>query len=540
MSRDVDTLICDFVGILTSHGGGLTSHHRGSVCKFQIVFGDGAADDELLRVLIQVTCKLGELPTWIVSYQQENHLLDTCAGDIEEIEEKLLRQSPVTHSRLAGLADRITECKILPSATECHPEILQSYNVTTEKWVRVGGGGGVIRLKNKNRNRRASTKNRNLVNLFKGLQRVIYDSKKMGLHACVRLVSPHSYSVLDADSDSDSDPISADVLVIGRNKDDADALPAACRRGDVRGEVDIITIDHPHLPGRIAEYANKKNIITLLLYHILPDGALCSPGKDWEPAQDTLYITDTYTGYVHKWEPMHASGYVLREGRVSLSSLLFDTRKRTPCSHYTIAIDAEDRVRFQIRVDESHDITSIRVSVLDTHTVHIPHYCICHWYFTQDCARSCLDLQLGMQHAFDAEAAETEVNGGNITYITKRAMLLQNPGIPGSLTVTLKYTNNITEADCKRLLDYLLTTEVVSPFVAELQYDDTTLADEIASMVFPISHIAYAMKNPVSSNLVSFKIKIDLDPSTINHPQPPLPRSDPILRSIHGNGRIPQ
>ena len=96
MSRDVDTLICDFVGYLTSHGGGLTSHHRGSVSKFQIVFGDGAANDELLRVVIQVTYKLGELPTWIVSYQQENHLLDTCAGDIEEIEEKLLRQSPVT------------------------------------------------------------------------------------------------------------------------------------------------------------------------------------------------------------------------------------------------------------------------------------------------------------------------------------------------------------------------------------------------------------------------------------------------------------
>ena len=395
-------------------------------------------------------------------------------------------------------------------------------------------------MKNKNRNWRASTINRNLVNLFKGLQRVIHDSKKMGLHACVRLVSPHSHSVLDADSVSDSDPISADVLVIGRNKDDADALPAACRRGDV----DIITIDH--LPDRIAEYANDKNVITLLLYHILPDGALCSPGKDWEPAQHTLYITDLYEW---KWEHMHASGYVLREGRVSPSSLLFDTRKRTPCSHYTIAIDTEDRIRFQIRVDESsywrvHDThnhdnitttTSIGVSVLDTHTVHIP-YCTCPWYSTQDCARSCSDLRVGMQHAF-AETAETEVNGN----ITKRAVLLQNPGIPGSLTVTLKYTNNITEADCERLLDYLLTTEdIVSPFVAELQYDDTTLADEIASMVFPVSHIAYAMKNPVSSNLVSFKIKIDLDPSTINHQQPPLPRSDPILRSIHGNGRIPQ
>ena len=111
-----------------------------------------------------------------------------------------------------------------------------------------------------------------------------------------------------------------------------------------------------------------------------------------------------------------------------------------------------------------------------------------------------------MKHAFDAETAETEFNG-KIRYITKRAMLLQNPGILGFLTVTLKYTNNITEADCKRLLDYLLTTEeivspflkpcmIVSPFVTELQYDDTTLADEIASMVFPVLHVAYAIRKP--------------------------------------------
>ena len=51
----------------------------------------------------------------------------------------------------------------------------------------------------------------------------------------------------------------------------------------------MITIDHPHLRDRIAEYANDKNIITLLLYHILPDGALCSPGKDLEPVQHTVY-----------------------------------------------------------------------------------------------------------------------------------------------------------------------------------------------------------------------------------------------------------
>ena len=232
---------------------------------------------------------------------------------------------------------------------------------------------------------------------------------------------------------------------------------------------------------------------------------------------------------------------MLREGRVSLSTLLFDTMQHTPCGRYTTTFDADYRVRFQIKVDESsyrvddihdHDIitaSSIQVSVLDTHTIHIPQYCSCHWHFTQDfAARSRLELRVGMQHAFEAE---TEVNRNT----TSKRYRLQNPGSPGILMVYLEYTNNITEADPKRLLDYLLTTEkIVSPVVTELRYDDTRLADEFASMVFPVSHIARAARVNKESNLVSFKMKSNLDPSTIERP-PPLPRFDPILRSIHGN-----
>ena len=92
-----------------------------------------------------------------------------------------------------------------------------------------------------------------------------------------------------------------------------------------------------------------------------------------------------------------------QDGMASLSTLLFDTMPSTPCVMYMITFDTEDRIRYQIRVDESSHIQQqVFVSVLNTQTREF--YCSIHWDFTFDFTpRSCLDLQVCMQHVFDTQ-----------------------------------------------------------------------------------------------------------------------------------------
>ena len=128
---------------------------------------------------------------------------------------------------------------------------------------------------------RTITINRYLVNLVRDLQRIVRFGARMDLHACVRLFLPQE------DKEEEGFEVTIrDILVIG-GRDDADALPAACRLG-LRNDTADIPINHLHRK-LIANYANDENIITLLLYHVLPDGALCSPGKDWDAVQHTVY-----------------------------------------------------------------------------------------------------------------------------------------------------------------------------------------------------------------------------------------------------------
>ena len=101
------------------------------------------------------------------------------------------------------------------------------------------------------------------------------------------------------------------------------------------------------------------------------------------------------------------------------------------------------------------------------------------------------------------------------------------------LTVSLEYATNITEADCRTLLDYLLTTEeIVSPVATDLWYGQA-MADEIASMVFPASHIVHAhIISGYNDDPVSCRIGIALNPPSTT--ARPLPRFDPIMHKRHG------
>ena len=311
----------------------------------------------------------------------------------------------------------------------------------------------------------ATTINMNLDNLLKDLQRVIFNAKKMGLHACVRLVSPQDEEE-DEEEDAESNIPKGDILVIG-SEENADALPAVCSVGYYA--VDIIPINH-------LDRDLIARVLTLLLYHVSPDGALCSPGKDWEPMQYMQYNIQ-YTGHV------------LRDGKVtSLSTLLFDTMPSTPCDHYRITVDVVNGIRYKIKVNETSYIShhSISVSVSNTHTTEF--YCSIDWDWHRGKPwepyrvhgpRSCLDLQVGMQHVF--EIGQTNDNDDDESLISKKYTYTRDT--LRDMYVFLRCATNITMEECRRMLYYLLTTEeIVSPVVTDLHYG--TMTDEIVFFEF--------------------------------------------------------
>ena len=320
----------------------------------------------------------------------------------------------------------------------------------------------------------ATTINMNLDNLLKDLQRVIFNAKKMGLHACVRLVSPQDEEE-DEEEDAESNIPKGDILVIG-SEENADALPAVCSVGYYA--VDIIPINHldRDLIAKYVPPVHGARVLTLLLYHVSPDGALCSPGKDWEPMQYMQYNIQ-YTGHV------------LRDGKVtSLSTLLFDTMPSTPCDHYRITVDVVNGIRYKIKVNETSYIShhSISVSVSNTHTTEF--YCSIDWDWHRGKPwepyrvhgpRSCLDLQVGMQHVF--EIGQTNDNDDDESLISKKYTYTRDT--LRDMYVFLRCATNITMEECRRMLYYLLTTEeIVSPVVTDLHYG--TMTDEIVFLEF--------------------------------------------------------
>ena len=355
----------------------------------------------------------------------------------------------------------------------------------------------------------ATTINMNLDNLLKDLQRVIFNAKKMALHACVRLVSPQ-YEEENEGEDEESNIPKGDILVIG-SEENADALPAVCRVGYYA--VDIIPINHLDRD-LIAKYAltvHGARVLTLLLYHVLPNGALCSPEKDWEPMQYVQYNIQN-------------TGYVLRDSKVtSLSTLLFDTMPSTPCDHYRITVDVENGIRYKIKVDETSYTShhSISVSVSNTHTKEF--YCSINldWHrrkpqdpYRVHGPRSCLDLQVGMQHVF--EIGQMNENDDDESLIPKKYTYTRDT--LRDMYVFLRCATNITMEECRRMLCYLLTTEeVVSPVVTDL-HSGTTVTDENANipLLFPDSdsRVVEAEIFSPHDEPVTCRLKIAIDPAS--------------------------
>ena len=359
----------------------------------------------------------------------------------------------------------------------------------------------------------ATTINMNLDNLLKDLQRVIFNAKKMGLHACVRLVSSQDEEE-DEEEDAESNIPKGDILVIG-SEENADALPAVCRVGYYAVDIIPINLLDRDLIAKYALPVHGARVLTLYTYvhlvHVPPNGALCSPGKDWKPMQYMQYNIQ-YTGYV------------LRDGKVtSLSTLLFDTMPSTPCDHYRITVDVENGIRYKIKVDETSYTShhSISVSVSNTHTKEF--YCSIDWDWHRGKPRepyrvhgprSCLDLQVGMQHVF--EIGQMNDNDDDESLISKKYTYTRDT--LRDMYVFLRCATNITMEECRRMLYYLLTTEeIVSPVVTDLHYG-TTVTDEIAniSLLFPDSHSRVVEVEIISSHdePVTRRIKIAIDPAS--------------------------
>ena len=218
------------------------------------------------------------------------------------------------------------------------------------------------------------------------------------------------------------------------------------------------------------------------------------------------------------------TGYVLRDGKVtSLSTLLFDTMPSTPCNHYRITVDVENGIPYKIKVHETSGTShhSISMSVSNTHTKEF--YCsiLRDWHrgepwepYRVHGPRSCLDLQVGMQHVFDIGG--TNDNDDNESLISKKYTYTRDT--LRDMYVFLRWATNITEEECRRMLDYLLTTEeIVSPVVNDLHYG-TTVTDEIANipLLFPDSHSRVVDAEIISPHdePVTCRIKIAIDPAS--------------------------